>query len=148
LTLPAEEHYALGFHLIRDLRAFSAAAVGCRVFGPHAQRSGIVLSQASVSLQFLAKGAWTDRFQVGWAAAARPALRAMAFAARRSPSKASMGFFRSWIADWSGLRGYEIVKVGLKPNPSWRGAMPASTLPPSIFWQSTSSRWRTSSALL
>ncbi|MFM7421890.1 MAG: MmgE/PrpD family protein, partial [Alphaproteobacteria bacterium] len=48
------------------------AAAAARVFGLSAAQVedafGIALSQAAGSLQFLANGAWTKRFQVGWSA--------------------------------------------------------------------------------
>src|SRR5271165_3331080 len=72
LALPAGEHYDRGFHPTATCGAFGAAAAAGRVFGLDAagvaSALGIALSQAAGSLQFLANGAWTKRFQVGWAA--------------------------------------------------------------------------------
>ena len=72
LALPAGEHYDRGFHPTATCGAFGAAAAAARVFGLDADgvagALGTVLSQAAGSLQFLANGAWTKRFQVGWAA--------------------------------------------------------------------------------
>src|SRR5471030_1771388 len=72
LALPAGEHYDHGFHPTATCGAFGAAAAAARVFGLDADgvagAMGTVLSQCAGSLQFLANGAWTKRFQVGWAA--------------------------------------------------------------------------------
>jgi len=72
LALPAGEHYDRGFHPTATCGAFGAAAAAARVFGLDADgvagALGTVLSQAAGSLQFLVNGAWTKRFQVGWAA--------------------------------------------------------------------------------
>ena len=72
LALPAGEHYDRGYHPTATCGAFGAAAAAARVFGLNADQVagafGTVLSQAAGSLQFLANGAWTKRFQVGWAA--------------------------------------------------------------------------------
>jgi len=72
LALPAGEHYDRGFHPTATCGAFGAAAAAARVFGLDAAgvegAFGTVLSQCAGSLQFLANGAWTKRFQVGWAA--------------------------------------------------------------------------------
>jgi 2-methylcitrate dehydratase PrpD len=72
LALPAGEHYDRGFHPTATCGAFGAAAAAARVFGLDAAgiegALGTVLSQCAGSLQFLANGAWTKRFQVGWAA--------------------------------------------------------------------------------
>ena len=74
LALPAGDHYQRGFHPTATCGAFGAAAAAARVFGLDAERVasafGIALSQSAGSLQFLANGAWTKRFQVGWAAMA------------------------------------------------------------------------------
>ena len=76
LALPAGEHYDRGFHPTATCGAFGAAAAAARVFGLSAEQVegalGTVLSQCAGSLQFLVNGAWTKRFQVGWAADQRP----------------------------------------------------------------------------
>src|SRR5436305_13536391 len=72
LALPAGAHYDRGFHPTATCGAFGAAAAAGRVFGlgadDIASALGIALSQSAGSMQFLANGAWTKRFQVGWAA--------------------------------------------------------------------------------
>ena len=72
LALPAGEHYDRGYHPTATCGAFGAAAAAARVFRLDADgvagALGTVLSQTAGSLQFLANGAWTKRFQVGWAA--------------------------------------------------------------------------------
>lgn len=72
LALPAKAHYDRGFHPTATCGAFGAAAAAARVFGLDADgvagAMGTVLSQCAGSLEFLVNGAWTKRFQVGWAA--------------------------------------------------------------------------------
>jgi 2-methylcitrate dehydratase PrpD len=72
LALPAQAHYDRGFHPTATCGAFGAAAAAARVFGLDADgiagALGTVLSQCAGSLEFLVNGAWTKRFQVGWAA--------------------------------------------------------------------------------
>ena len=72
LALPAGEHYDRGYHPTATCGAFGAAAAAARVFGLDAERrrrrARHRAVQAAGSLQFLANGAWTKRFQVGWAA--------------------------------------------------------------------------------
>jgi 2-methylcitrate dehydratase PrpD len=71
LALPAGAHYDRGFHPSATCGVFGAAAAAAHVLGLTAEQTasafGIALSQSSGSLQFLANGAWTKRFQVGWA---------------------------------------------------------------------------------
>ena len=74
VALPAGAHYARGYHPTATCGVFGAAAAAARVFGLDAggveSALGIALSQSAGSLQFLVNGAWTKRFQVGWAAQA------------------------------------------------------------------------------
>ncbi len=72
-ALPAGRAFSdRGFHPTATCGAFGAAAAAARVFGLSAEQVegalGTVLSQCAGSLQFLVNGAWTKRFQVGWAA--------------------------------------------------------------------------------
>src|SRR5690606_20530059 len=72
LSLPGGDHYDRGYLPTATCGAVGAAAAAARVFGLSASQVedafGIALSQAAGSLQFLASGAWTKRFQVGWSA--------------------------------------------------------------------------------
>lgn len=72
LALPAADHFARGFQPTSTCGVFGAAAAAARVFGldPAGIESalGIALSQSAGSPQYVANGAWTKRFQVGWAA--------------------------------------------------------------------------------
>ncbi len=74
MALPAGDHYQRGYHPTATCGVFGAAAAAARVFGLDAagveSALGIALSQSAGSLQFLVNGAWTKRFQVGWAAMA------------------------------------------------------------------------------
>ena len=97
LALPARAHYERGFHPTATCGAFGAAAAAARVLGLNAAgiegALGIALSQSAGSMQFLANGAWTKRFQVGWAAMAglcAATLAAEGFVAPMRPWKGHM----------------------------------------------------------
>jgi 2-methylcitrate dehydratase PrpD len=72
IALDPAAHYDRGFHPTATCGAFGAAAAAARVLGLDADgiacAFGIALSQAAGSMQFLHNGAWTKRFQVGYAA--------------------------------------------------------------------------------
>lgn len=134
LALPAGEHYARGFHPTATCGAFAAAAAAGRAMGLDAGQIenalGIALSQAAGSLQFLANGAWTKRFQVGWASlsgltaatlaregfkGAAEALEGKhgfmhAYAPSPNPARALEGLGRTW----------ELMATAVKPYPSCR----------------------------
>lgn len=134
LALPAGEHYARGFHPTATCGAFGAAAAAGRAMGLDARQIGnalgIALSQAAGSLQFLANGAWTKRFQVGWASlcgltaatlaregfkGAAEALEGKhgfmhAYAPSPTPGRALEGLGQSW----------ELMATAVKPYPSCR----------------------------
>lgn len=65
-------HYARGFHPTGTCGAFGAAAAAARLMGLDERRTtnalGIAGSQSSGSMEYLARGAWTKRFNPGWAA--------------------------------------------------------------------------------
>ena len=91
---------------------------------------GIALSQAAGSLQFLANGAWTKRFQVGWAAmnglaAATLAREGFKGAAQALEGKA--GFLRAYAPNPNPDRAvqglgteFELMRTAVKPYPSCR----------------------------
>jgi 2-methylcitrate dehydratase PrpD len=134
LALPAGAHYDRGFHPTATCGAFGAAAAAARVFGlTPAQVEdalGIALSQAAGSLQFLENGAWTKRFQVGWAAMnglaaatlAREGFRGASaaiegragFLAAYAPSPDPARVLRGLGAEW------ETMATAVKPYPSCR----------------------------
>ena len=71
-ALNPANHYARGFHPTGTCGAFGAAIAASKLFNLDAEQMtsalGIVGSQASGSMEFLADGAWTKRLHPGWAA--------------------------------------------------------------------------------
>jgi 2-methylcitrate dehydratase PrpD len=134
LALPAGDHYDRGYHPTATCGAFGAAAAAARVFGLDAGRVahafGIALSQAAGSLQFLANGAWTKRFQVGWSAMnglvaatlAREGFRGAAealegkagFLSAYAPQPVPERALRNLGTEW------ELMNTAVKPYPSCR----------------------------
>ncbi|WP_428390998.1 MmgE/PrpD family protein [Lichenicoccus sp.] len=134
LALPAGAHYQRGFHPSATCGAFGAAAAAGRVYGLSRDQMmsafGVVLSQTSGSLQFLANGAWTKRFQVGWASLAGMVAATLAregFIGASQALEGKHGFLNSYgdptnpgrfFEDLG--RKYELMAVGVKPYPSCR----------------------------
>lgn len=134
LALPAGAHYDRGFHPTATCGVFGAAVAASRVFGLDAIKTehaiGIALSQASGSLQFLSNGAWTKRFQVGWAAMAGLTAATLAREGFSGPAEAlegRMGFLHAYapapnparvIQDLG--RVFELMATAVKPYPSCR----------------------------
>ena len=133
LALPAADHFARGFQPTSTCGVFGAAAAAARVFGldPAATEAalGIALSQSAGSPQYVVNGAWTKRFQVGWAAMSGLAAASLARERFLGPVEAlegKHGFLqRSPTADPTravralGSR-FEIMQTGVKPYPSCR----------------------------
>ena len=134
LALPAGEHYARGFHPSATCGAFGAAAAASRVFGLSASgvadAFGIALSQCAGSLQFLANGAWTKRFQVGWAAMSGLAAATLAregFIGAADALEGRLGFLNAYAPSPRpalavvGLgQEFELMRTAVKPYPSCR----------------------------
>jgi 2-methylcitrate dehydratase PrpD len=134
LALPAGDHYQRGFHPTATCGAFGAAAAAARVLGLDAKAVssalGIALSQCAGSLQFLVDGAWTKRFQVGWAAMAGLSAAALARAGFKGPQAAlegKHGFLTAYAPRPTPERAvqnlgsvYELMATALKPYPSCR----------------------------
>ena len=134
LALPAGDHYQRGFHPTATCGAFGAAAAAARVFGLDpagvASSLGIALSQSAGSLQFLQNGAWTKRFQVGWAAMAgltAATLAGKGFKGAVEAIEGTHGFLRAYAPSPLPARGtqdlgsvYELMATGVKPYPSCR----------------------------
>ncbi|MCW3473821.1 MmgE/PrpD family protein [Limobrevibacterium gyesilva] len=134
LALPAGEHYNRGFHPTATCGVFGAAAAAARVFGlpaaDIASALGIALSQSGGSLQFLANGAWTKRFQVGWAAMAGLAAATLAregFKGAAEALEGKHGFMRAYAPNPTPERAlqdlgtvYELMNTAVKPYPSCR----------------------------
>lgn len=136
LALPAGAHYDRGFHPSATCGVFGAAAAASRVFGLDADRIaaalGIALSQSAGSLQFLANGAWTKRFQVGWAGMAGFVAATLAregFKGADQPIEGRHGFLNAYAPAPTPDRVtrdlgsvWEIMQMGVKPYPSCRWA--------------------------
>ena len=134
LALPAGDHYARGFHPTATCGAFGAAAAAARAFGLPAagieSALGIALSQASGSLQFLANGAWTKRFQVGWASMAGLTAAILAregFKGAAAPLEGKHGFLNAYAPSPDPARAvvalgsaWELMRTAIKPYPSCR----------------------------
>ena len=134
LALPAGAHYDRGFHPSATCGAFGAAAAAARVFrlapSDVASALGIALSQCAGSLQFLANGAWTKRFQVGWAGMAGLVAATLAregFKGAAEPIEGKHGFLAAYapapqpdrvLEDLGTV--YELMATGVKPYPSCR----------------------------
>lgn len=134
LALPAGAHYDRGFHPTATCGVFGGAVAAARVFGLDAGRIedalGIALSQAAGSLQFLANGAWTKRFQVGWSAMGGLAAALLAREGFRGAAEAiegRHGFLRAYAPDPVPERVledlgtvFELMHTAVKPYPSCR----------------------------
>ena len=134
LALPAGEHYERGFHPTATCGVFGAAAAAGRVFGisgAHIESAmGIALSQSAGSLQFLANGAWTKRFQVGWASMAGLVAATLAregFKGAADALEGRHGFLNAYapapkpdraVQDLGSV--YELMATAVKPYPSCR----------------------------
>ncbi len=134
LALPAGEHYDRGFHPTATCGAFGAAAAAARVFGLDADgvagALGTVLSQCAGSLQFLVNGAWTKRFQVGWAAnngLMAATLVREGFKGAAEALEGRHGFLRAYAPNPNPDRAvqdlgtvFELMATAVKPYPSCR----------------------------
>jgi len=134
VALPGGDHYDRGYHPTATCGAFGAAAAAARVFGLGAKGMedafGIALSQAAGSLQFLANGAWTKRFQVGWSAMNGLAAATLAREGFRGAAEAfegKAGFLRAYAPNprpERAVRGlgteFELMQTAVKPYPSCR----------------------------
>ena len=134
LALPAGDHYARGFHPTATCGVFGAAAAAARVFGLDADgvasALGIALSQSAGSLQFLANGAWTKRFQVGWACMGGLTAATLAregFKGAAEAVEGTHGFLRAYAPSPVPDRAvqdlgtvFELMQTAVKPYPSCR----------------------------
>ena len=134
VALPGAAHYARGFHPSSTCGAFGAAAAAARIFGLDSRgvsaALGIALSQSAGTLQFLENGAWTKRFQVGWAAMAGLGAAILAregFKGAEPALEGRYGFLNTYApaptperATVDLGRRYEIMATGVKPYPSCR----------------------------
>ena len=134
LALPAGDHYNRGFHPTATCGAFGAAAAAGRVFGFNAKQIagafGTVLSQTAGSLEFLVNGAWTKRFQVGWAASnglMAATLVREGFKGAAQAFEGPHGFLKAYAPNPAPERAvqdlgevFELMHTAVKPYPSCR----------------------------
>jgi 2-methylcitrate dehydratase PrpD len=134
LALPAGAHYDRGYHPTATCGVFGAAAAAARVLGLDAARVvdafGIALSQSAGSLQFLENGAWTKRFQVGWAAMAGLSAALLAregFVGAAKSLEGRAGFLHAYAPSPEPARAlqalgteWELMRTAVKPYPSCR----------------------------
>ena len=134
LSLPAGAHYDRGFHPTATCGAFGAAAAAGRAMGLDAGQIenafGIALSQSAGSLQFLANGAWTKRFQVGWSALCGLTAATLAregFKGAAEALEGKHGFMRAYAPSPTPERAleklgetWELMATAVKPYPSCR----------------------------
>ena len=134
LALPAVDHYARGFHPTATCGVFGAAAAAGRVFGLDADgiasALGTALSQSAGSLQFLANGAWTKRFQVGWSGMSGLVAATLAregFKGAMDALEGKYGFLNAYAPSPTPARAvqglgneFELMQTAVKPYPSCR----------------------------
>ncbi|MES2713164.1 MAG: MmgE/PrpD family protein [Pseudomonadota bacterium] len=134
VALPAGDHYDRGYHPTATCGVFGAAAAAGRVFGLTAAQIedafGVALSQSAGSLQFLNNGAWTKRFQVGWAAMGGLAAAQLAregFRGAGESLEGKAGFLRAYAPNPMPERAlqalgseWELMNTAVKPYPSCR----------------------------
>src|SRR6266516_2502665 len=105
MALGPAAHYRRGFHLTATCGAFGAAA-------------------AAGSMEFLADGSWTKRFQTGWAACAGLHAAALAQAGFSGPAtilEGRFGFLHAYsdgatTVPLGAREGFELMRTSLKPH--------------------------------
>jgi 2-methylcitrate dehydratase PrpD len=134
VALPAGDHYNRGYHPTATCGVFGAAAAAARVFGLDTagveSALGIALSQSAGSLQFLVNGAWTKRFQVGWAALSGLSAATLAregFKGATDALDGRHGFLSTYAPNPNPARAvqglgteFELMATAVKPYPSCR----------------------------
>src|SRR5438046_1239939 len=128
MALGPAAHYRRGFHLTATCGAFGAAAAAGVVLGLDAAAIaaalGIAGSQAAGSMEFLADGSWTKRFQTGWAACAGLHAAALAQAGFSGPAtilEGRFGFLHAYsdgatTVPLGAREGFELMRTSLKPH--------------------------------
>ena len=134
LALNPSEHYQRGYHPSATCGVFGAAAAAGRIFGLDAKgiesALGIAECQSSGSMRFLADGAWTKRFQVGYAGhngLLAATLAREGFVGPTGSIEGKDGFLVSYAPNPdSSLAAanlgtvWETMNIGVKPYPSCR----------------------------
>ncbi len=139
LAADPRAHYARGFHPTATCGVFGAAAAAGIILGLDGGQLesafGAALSQSAGSLQFLENGAWTKRFQVGWASGSGLVAALLAREGFQGPSAAlegRFGFLNAYSpspdpAKATGDLGqrWETLEIAVKPYPCCRYIHPA-----------------------
>ena len=134
LALNPSEHYQRGYHPSATCGVFGAAAAAGRIFGLDAKAIesalGIAECQSSGSMRFLADGAWTKRFQVGYAGhngLLAASLAREGFVGPAGSIEGKDGFLQSYAPNSDNARAaadlgtvWETMNIGVKPYPSCR----------------------------
>jgi 2-methylcitrate dehydratase PrpD len=134
LALNPTEHYQRGYHPSATCGVFGAAAAAGRIFGLDAagieSALGIAECQSSGSMRFLADGAWTKRFQVGYAGhngLIAATLAREGFVGPTGSIEGKDGFLQSYAPNSDNARAaadlgtvWETMNIGVKPYPSCR----------------------------
>ena len=134
LALNPTEHYQRGYHPSATCGVFGAAAAAGRIFGMDAagieSALGIAECQSSGSMRFLADGAWTKRFQVGYAGhngLVAACLAREGFVGPTGSIEGKDGFLQSYAPNPDNARAaanlgtvWETMNIGVKPYPSCR----------------------------
>lgn len=134
LALNPTEHYKRGYHPSATCGTFGAAAAAGLIFNLDAQGMesafGIAECQTSGSMRFLADGAWTKRFQVGYAGHNGLLAASLAREGFKGPSgsiEGKDGFLQSYapnpdvsLAAANLGRIWETMNIAVKPYPSCR----------------------------
>ena len=134
LALDPSAHYQRGYHPSATCGVFGAAVAAGSIFGLDAQQMeralGIAGCQTSGSMRFLFDGAWTKRFQVGYAAhngLLAASLAREGFVGPAGAIEGRDGFLRSYAPDPDVARAaadlgsvWETLNIAVKPYPSCR----------------------------
>ncbi len=129
-TLGPSKHYARGFHPTGTCGVFGASMVASKLLHLGEEQTtwalGIAGSQAAGSLEFLAQGAWTKKFHVGWSAHSgvlAAMLASHGFTGPTSILEGRHGFLYGYSDDVDISKADEglgeqfyITKVGIKPH--------------------------------
>ncbi|MEM3112729.1 MAG: MmgE/PrpD family protein [Candidatus Anstonellales archaeon] len=132
------QSYARGFHPTGTCGTFGACVTAAKIMGLRSEKianaMGIAGSQASGSMEYLAQGTWTKRFNAGWAAHNGMIAALLAGEGFRGPIsiiEGRDGFLHSYSsgADASkvleGLgSGFEILRTSIKPHACCRYMQP------------------------
>lgn len=134
LALNPSDHYKRGYHPSATCGTFGAAAAAGLIFDLDAEGMasafGIAECQTAGSMRFLADGAWTKRFQVGYAGHNGLIAASLAREGFKGPAgsiEGKDGFLQSYAPNPDIVRAasdlgkvWETMNIAVKPYPSCR----------------------------